>query len=279
MIMYSLFSLGLWLSGWLDQRKQQYHNLLARAAQLGDTSSSVLASIHAAVLALLRGDLDEARQLADQGVRRALEQGSAMYSAMGMVVQGCILVRGGDLESGIDILKKAIPAYRATSAQTVLPLFLSVLAEGLSQCGKSEEAFVTIAEALRLSQTTLEVCWEAELYRLKGTLTLQSQTSHRQVARKSKTSRDTSKARQPASRVQRLEAEAEACFLKAMEIARRQEAKSLELRAVMSLSRLWQQQGKTAAARQLLAETYGWFTEGFDTKDLHEAKTLLAQLV
>ena len=96
-----------------------------------------------------------------------------MYSAMGMVVQGCILVRGGDLESGIDILKKAIPAYRATSAQTVLPLFLSVLAEGLSQCGNSEEVFATIAEALRLSQTTLEVCWEAELYRLKGTLILQ----------------------------------------------------------------------------------------------------------
>src|SRR5262245_35199797 len=179
MIMYSLFSLGLWLSGWLDQSKQQYHNLLVRAAQLGDTSSSVLASIHAAVLALLRGDLDEARQHADQGVRRAIEQGSSMYTAMGMVVQGCILVRGGDFKTGVNTLKKAVLDYRATGAQSLLPFFLSFLAEGWSGCGKSEEAFTTIKEALRLSETSLEAYWEAEIYRLKGELTLQSQMSHR----------------------------------------------------------------------------------------------------
>ena len=278
-IVYSLFSLSLWLSGWLDQSKRQYHNLLARAVQLADTSSRVNASTNAAILALLRGDLDEARQLADQSVRRAMEHGSLMSIAMGVVVQGCIAVRGGDLETGINTLKKALPDYRATDAQTLLPVFLSFLAEALSQCGKSEEAFTTIKEALRLAETGLEVYWEAELNRVKGELTLQSQTSHRQVAGKSKTSRDKSKASQPTSGVQRLEAEAEDCFLKAIEIARRQEAKSLELRAVMSLSRLWQQQGKKAAARQLLAETYDWFTEGFDTQDLQEAKALLTQLV
>src|SRR5262249_46620852 len=123
----------------------------------------------------------------------------------------------------------------------------------------------------------------------KGMLTLQSQTKQRQVTGKSELSRDRAKARpkhgtskakarQPPSEVHRLEAEAEEGFLKAIEIARRQEAKSLELRAAISLSRLWQQQGKQAVARQLLAAAYGWFTEGFDTRDLQEAKALLEGL-
>lgn len=188
---HSAFSLGLWLSGWLEQSQRQYHNLLTRAAQLGNTTSSVTASIIAAVLALLRGDLGEARRLADQTVRRAQEQGSVMYSATGMVVQGCTLVRGEDLATGIDTLKKALADYRATNAQIFLSLFLSFLAEALSRCGKSEDAFATIAEALRLSETTLEACWEAEVYRIKGKLTLQSEASLKQVSSKSQTSQKT----------------------------------------------------------------------------------------
>jgi predicted ATPase len=105
-----------------------------------------------------------------------------MYSAMGMVVQGCVLVRGGDFETGIDPLKKALQDFRATDAHNLLPIFLSFLAEALSRCGKSEEAFATVAEALRLSETTLEVCWEAELYRLKGELTLAQSSVQRLVS-------------------------------------------------------------------------------------------------
>jgi len=108
-----------------------------------------------------------------------------------------------------------------------------------------------------LVDKTGERYYEAELYRLKGQLTLQSKVPG------------------PKSKVEK---EAEECFLKAIEIARQQQAKSLELRAVMSLSRLWQQQGKKKQARQMLAEIYGWFTEGFDTKDLQEAKALLEEL-
>jgi adenylate cyclase len=110
-----------------------------------------------------------------------------------------------------------------------------------------------LAEALAVVDKNGERMWEAELYRLKGELSLQSGV------------------RSP-------ESEAEECFQKAIEISRRQQAKSLELRAVMSLSRLWQRQGKKAEAQQLLADIYGWFTEGFDTKDLQEAKTLLEEL-
>ena len=140
-------------------------------------------------------------------------------------------------------------------------------------------------------EKTGERYYEAELYRLKGALTLQSQaslgqvsskswTSPGQVSDESKTSQEKSEnpSFQPLTPSTPAEAEAEACFLKAIEIARRQQAKSLELRAVTSLSRLWQQQGKKDEARQLLAEIYNWFTEGFDTKDLQEAKALLIEL-
>jgi hypothetical protein len=126
-----------------------------------------------------------------------------------------------------------------------------------------------LAKALALVDKTGDRVSEAELYRLKGEMSLQS-------AVRSPQSEITSP-QYPAPSTQ-AEAEAEACFLKAIEVARRQSAKSLELRAVMSLSCLWQQQGKKEEARQMLTEIYGWFTEGFDTKDLQEAKALLNEL-
>ena len=135
--------------------------------------------------------------------------------------------------------------------------FLALLAEAYGKVGQAEEGLVALAEALAVVHKMGGSGDEAELYRLKGTLTLQS------------------KVQSPRSKVEK---EAEECFQKAIEIARRQQAKSLELRAVMSLSRLWQKQGKKEDARKLLAEIYGWFTEGFDTKDLQEAKALLEEL-
>jgi len=141
------------------------------------------------------------------------------------------------------------------------PLFLAMLADASGRGGQSAEGLQTLAEAFELSQETGERIYEAELYRLKGELMLQQSRVH--------TSQ--SAFRNPQS-------EAEACFLKAIEIARQQETKSLELRAVMSLSRLWQWQGKQAQAQKMLAEIYGWFTEGFDTKDLQEARALLESL-
>ena len=132
-----------------------------------------------------------------------------------------------------------------------------MLAEAQGKTGQPEEGLTVLAEALATAKQTGERWYEAELYRLKGALTLQS------------------KVQGPESEV---EEEAEECFHKAIEIARKQQAKSLELRAMMSLSRLWQRQGKRDEARQILAEIYGWFTEGFDTKDLQDARALLDEL-
>jgi predicted ATPase len=146
--------------------------------------------------------------------------------------------------------------------------------------GQPEEGLNVLAEALTTVDKNGERYYEAELYRLKGTLTLQSKTSLGQVSDKSQAGQDKSEipsTQHPTPSAQ-AEAEAEACFLKAIEVARRQSAKSLELRAVMSVSRLWQQQGKRHEARNALSEIYNWFTEGFDTKDLQEAKALLEEL-
>ena len=136
--------------------------------------------------------------------------------------------------------------------------FLAMLADAYEIEGQSAEGLHVLTEALDATDKRGERAYEAELYRLKGQLTLKQ-----------------SGVRGPESKVQK---EAEACFLQAIKIARKQQAKSLELRAVMSLSRLWQLQGKHHEAHQMLAEIYGWFTEGFDTKDLQEAKALLEEL-
>jgi hypothetical protein len=138
------------------------------------------------------------------------------------------------------------------------------------------EGLTTLAEALAVVERTEERWWEAELYQLKGQLTLQFQTSPKQVQGKSQISRANFKDTDPRSLFSN--PQAKACFLKAIEIAQKQQAKSWELRAATSLARLWQRQGKRKEAHDLLAEIYGWFTEGFDTKDLQEAKTLLEEL-
>ncbi len=157
-----------------------------------------------------------------------------------------------------------------------------MLAEAYGKGGQAEEGLSVVAEALEIVHKTEQRHWAAELYRLKGELTLQklqasSSTFQVQAIQKTKSKGRKAKVSTPHSLIpnSQAEAEAEACFLKAIEIARHQQAKTLELRAVTSLARLWQQQDKRDEAHQMLSELYGWFTEGFDTKDLQEAKALL----
>jgi predicted ATPase len=149
------------------------------------------------------------------------------------------------------------------------PYYLAMLAEAYGRDGQAGEGLTVVGEALAIVDKNEERWWEAELYRLKGELVLQS-TVHGPQS-------EIPNLQHPTPSTQ-AEAEAEECFLRAIDIARKQQAKSLELRAVMSLSRLWQQLDKTTEAQRMLAEVYGWFTEGFDTKDLQEAKMLLEEL-
>ncbi len=161
---------------------------------------------------------------------------------------------------------QCLAAYQATGAELGKLSRLVLLAEAHGKAGQNEKGLGLLAEALAEVNKTGRRDLEAELYRLKGQLTLQQFT-----AQSSRFKVTNPQALNP-------NPQAEACFHKAIEIARRQQAKSLELRATMSLSRLWQSQGKTNAARNTLSEIYGWFTEGFDTKDLQEAKALLEEL-
>jgi predicted ATPase len=184
------------------------------------------------------------------------EQGFPLFLALGTTWQGCVLAMQGQGEGGIPQIHRGLTAYRATGAEVFRPYHLALLAEAYGKVGRAVEGLTALAEALVTADKTGERNSEAELYRLKGELTLQAS------------------AQSTESRAQ----EAEGYFLKAIDIARQQQAKSWELRASTSLARLWQQQGKREDARQLLAEIYGWFTEGFDTKDLQEAKALLEKL-
>ena len=197
-----------------------------------------------------------AQARAEAAVTLSVEQGFPFWVAWGTILRGGALAEQGQREAGIAQLRQGIAASRATGAEQAQPWFLALLAEAYGEGGQAEEGLSVVAEALAMVDKNGERYWEAELYRLKGTLTLQSQVQG------------------PKSQAQ----EAEECFHKAIEIARQQQARSLELRASTSLARLWQHQGKPAEAHQLLSEIYHWFTEGFDTKDLQEAKALLEVL-
>jgi predicted ATPase len=161
---------------------------------------------------------------------------------------------------GLVQIQQGLVMYRLTGAEYQRPHYLTLLAEASGLLDQPEEGLVALDEALTVMEQTGERYYEAELHRQRGELLLRREAQ----------SHPAQGSREPH--------DAEACFQQALDIARRQEAKSLELRAAMSLSRLWQQQGRRAEAYELLARIYGWFTEGFDTADLQEAKALLEAL-
>jgi hypothetical protein len=179
---------------------------------------------------------------------------------------------------GLAQVRQGWEAIRASEVE-IYRSYAGLVADVYGEVGRVEEGLAVLAEALAFIQGSGERVHEAELYRLKGELTLRK-LQVRSPKPKVQGQEGNQKAKIPSA--QRLasntQAETEECFLKAIETARQQQAKSWDLRATMSLARLWQQRGKTAEARQMLAGVYGWFTEGFDTADLKEAKALLEEL-
>jgi predicted ATPase len=269
----------LWLLGYPDRALKRIHEALAVAQELSHPFSLATALSMAAALHLRRREVQAVQERAEATMTLSTEQGFAVLLALGTIFQGWALAEQGQREEGIAQICQGVAAYRSTGTEVHRPNFLALLAEAYGKVGRAEEGPALLAEALAAIDKTGARFAEAELYQLKGQLMLLSKTSPSRVVDKSKTSQrqveDESKTGQGKSKVEK---EAEECFLKAIEIARHQQAKSLELRAVMSLSRLWQQQGKKKQAHSMLAEIYDWFTEGFDTVDLKEAKALLEGL-
>jgi len=204
------------------------------------------------MVAHFRRDVPAVHEQAEAAVALATAQGFPLWAAYGMSLRGWALAMQGQGEAGMIQVRQGITAFRTTGAALAVPYFSALLAEVCDHLGHPEDGLQALAEAQTLVEQHEERYWEAEVARLRGVLLL----------------------RQPGTS----QAEAEACFQQALDVARRQEAKSLELRAAMSLARLWRQQGRHTEARDLLAPIYGWFTEGFDTADLQEAKALLEAL-
>src|SRR5262249_8649638 len=174
------------------------------------------------------------------------------WRAYSSILHGWALAHQGQTREGIEQIHHGMMAWRVTGAELNRSYFLTLLAEAHGTMGQPDPGLTALAEALTHVDKTGERWYEAEIHRLKGELLLQ-QNSDNQV-------------------------EAESCFHHALDIARTQQAKSFELRTATSLARLWQSQGKRQEAHDLLASVYNWFTEGFDTADLQEAKALLAEL-
>ena len=253
---------------------QRSYEALTLAQNLSHPLSLTLALLMAANLHQSRGEEQATRERVKALIALSREQNSAFSLAVGTILWGRVLGEREQGDEGIAQMRHGLAAHQATEQEAVRPYFLALLAEGCGKAERVEEGLSVLADALDAVQKTGERHYEAELYRIKGELLLM-QESKDQRARSREQKLENLDSYPYASDPQ---GEAEACFLKAIDIAQKQQAKSLELRAATSLARLWQRQGKNAEAHKLLSEVYNWFTEGFDTKDLQEAKALLESL-
>jgi serine/threonine protein kinase/predicted ATPase len=241
----------LWLLGYPDQGRECLKESLRLAREVPHAPSHAYALYHSAALQQYCRAPQQTLELAEAAIALATEQGLAMWLAWATVLKGWTLAAQNNPTEGIAQIRQGLVSARRIKAELYHPYFLCLLAEAQSKGGQIEEGLAALDEAQRFIEKNEERYWEAEVFRLRGELLL---------------------------RCEGREIEAEACFQNAQKITQQQKAKSLELRAVTSLVRLWQRQGQTAEARQMLTEVYGWFTEGFDTADLQEAKALLDEL-
>lgn len=242
----------LWLLGHPDQALQKSQAALALAPKLHHPFSLAFALYYSAWVHQWRGEVQAALEPAEAVLRIGTEQGNSRWMVQGTFLRGALLARQGWGKEGITQMHQAVTGQLTALAGRDRSYVAVLLAEAYGKEGQIEEGLKVVTKELDRVRETGERFYEAELNRVKGELLLGQAVPD--------------------------EEQAEVCFQRGLEVARSQSAKSLELRAAMSLSRLWQRQGKQKDARQLLAEIYGWFTEGFDTADLKEAKELLEGL-
>jgi DNA-binding SARP family transcriptional activator/predicted ATPase len=233
----------LWLLGYPDQAVQQSQQAISRAEHLGLAHSLTLAHAYAALTRQFRGDRSASRAHAESVMELSSRYGFAYYREWGTIIQGWAASQDRPRES-VTKIRQGLANLRTLGAETRRPYYLSLLAEALVNAGQTDEARAVVDAALATAAQNNDVWWSAELHRLRGALSDAP----------------------------------EGWFERALEIARSQASKSLELRAAASLAHLWKDRGASARAHGLLAPVYEWFTEGFETADLIEARTLLAQL-
>jgi predicted ATPase len=246
-------AVALWVLGYPAQAVQRSQEAVALAEELGQPSSLALALYFDAHLRQYHRDASGVREKAEATMAVATEHGFSFWLAAALIIRGWALAERGEAAHGIAELRHGLNAWMATGGAIQRTYNLALLAEALGQEGRIDEGLGVLAEALGQVDHTAEAFHQAELYRLRGEFLLRQG---------------------PADVACRA---AEASFRQALDIARRQQARSLELRAAMSLTRLYQAQGRQAEARPILEECYRWFTEGFDTHDLQEARLLLEE--
>jgi predicted ATPase len=249
-----LVALALWCLGYPEQALRRSHEALTLAQDLSHPFSLAFALSQAAHLHHFRREALAVHERAEAVRALARAQGFSRWDAFGTSLGGWALAVQGQRDEGIAQLRQGLAAWQAAGQALGQLSMLALLAETYGQAGQAEAGLRVLAEAPALMDTTGERFQEAEVWRLQGELLLAQAGA------------------QPQGQ------EAEACFQQALAVARHQQAKSWELRAAMSLSRLWQHQGKRQEAYDLLAPIYHWFTEGFDTADLQEARALLEAL-
>jgi predicted ATPase/DNA-binding winged helix-turn-helix (wHTH) protein len=241
---------SLWSMGFPQQALEKINEAQALAKELSHTNSLVAALYFAAILHQLRGETTSVLQHAEAVMTLGQEQGLPIWTAFGTIYYGWAQIEQGQIGKGIEFVQRGLAAYQTTGAKIWRTHFLGLLAEGLAKAEQFEEGLRVLDEALTTVEDVGERYHEAELYRLKGELLLKRE----------------------------LPAEAETCFKQAIAIARQQQTKSLELRAATSLSRFYENQCRIKEAHQALTDIYQWFTEGFDTADLREARTMMDRL-
>ncbi len=266
-----------WLLGYPDQALQMSEEAL-RLVQQPPHAFSLATVLHfAAVLHHFRREPQAVQAYAERAMAHASAQAFLYWLAQATMLRGWAQAMQGDTEEGLAQIQRGLTIYQTPEDALSKPYPLSLLAEVYELRGQIDQGLDVLEQALTLVEQGGVCWWQAELFRLKGELLLKrginSERQRMEENRQWTINRDqhTSRLPPPTKTI----SEAEGCFHKALTLAHRQQAKSLEWRAAMSLSRLWQQQGKQKAARQLLGAIYEWFTEGLDTADLHEARALL----
>jgi predicted ATPase len=248
----SYAALSLWHLGYPEQGCNRSREALALAQSLSRHHSLALALVWAAWLHQFRREPQAARGHAEAAIALCAEQGFPLWMSMAAILRGWALVEEGRGEEGSAQMRQSLADLRATGAGLWQPTFLALIAEADGRTGQADQGLEALGEAMALVDRNDERFYEAELHRLKGELLLASAPADLSGA--------------------------ERCFRIALQIAERQKAKSLGLRSAMSLARLWVREGMRSEAHDLLAPIYSWFTEGFNTCDLKEAKALLDEL-